>query len=1078
MNAVRAGLAGLGLSLGLAACGGGDGAMNTPPVLDPVTGAVRESPLNTFLSIVPPGSSGVPNGGLGGPVPGQPQLSFAPYYRDQLDLYENLAHARTPLRSDSCTPPASIDQHARRSDQACNYYKPAGLTLSEADAVSSREVTAPNGRTASLRRDGWGVPYIDAQDRVSAEFALGWAAAEDRLWLFDILRYAGRGRASEKLGPSPMTYDLDLEFGSDSAYSEAELTQIVNNAVAKLGPLGPMFLQDVQMFVAGMNAYIEFLRSPAGLLRVPLEYSSLGVGVGSRATFPPAPFTVNDIVANAVLIQSALGLGGGGEGANVALLQALDPSITGGTTVLPQAACELWRDLRHADAADTPHSTRRRFETQSPAVLDESCPMNLPAGVAIWDQGSFRGHTLEAAGPAGLPGLTSALVVTLNSLPLLNRLAGAGFGGRAGAGAQAQNVEVPLRLAGVAPSSSRQLAVDPGASRRQFLAALGLPARTSNWIAAAGSETQSGHPILVGGPQTGYFLPQLLWEAAVVSRGNTPFEFAARGVTTVNLPYIVIGRGIDFAWTPTSAGSDFTDTRVSELCNTDGSSPSRNDANGDGYPDADGYVYRGRCVRLYRRLDTWMANPTVASIALGGGLVPERVERYVLRTHYGPVVGTATVQGRPVIVSRQRSTFLADVDTAAPFALLTTHGLDMDPVRFKKLFNSMTATFNWLYADENDIAYIQSGLYPLRHPQHNPELPAWGDGRFEWQADENLPADFFDRYGGNAASGALPYPSRAIPTLMDDQGYYEWPGFLPLEAHIQDTNPPEGYFANWNNSGAPGWWAADGNGTYGPTHRVEALRQRLAAFQGAGRKHDLASMIEIAADAAFTDLRGMDVLPLLQQLARGGELSVAQRAALDLLQGWQDEGSANWIDGSAGLGAYRRDRDADGVYDRRDAVVLMDVWYTRLMETVTPQLAAIEASGAGVLSARHDAPREQGSAYQEGWFQHMRRLLATALNLPGRVDYRALRCAGSDSAAACRAAVLQALDAALADLGGLGNRANWDGRQLTYAKGPRCGVVEDCDAVEHTAFAFQPVPPIHWTNRPTYQQAVEIREGR
>lgn len=1077
--------AGVMLGATLAACGGGSSGGDASGGLDPGAGSgagsggIVDSPLNTFMSIVPPGSSGVPNGGIGGPIPGQPQLTFAPFYRDQLDLYENLAHAQTPLRSDACNPPASIDQHARRSDQACNYYKPAGLTLDESQAVSSRMLTAPNGATASLRRDGWGVPYIDAQDRLSAEFALGFAAAEDRLWLFDILRFAGRGRASEKLGPSPMTYDLDLEFGSDSAYSEDELTQIVDNAVAKLGPLGPMFLQDTQMFVAGMNAYVDFLQTPAGLARIPLEYASIGVGVGSRATFPPAPFTVNDIVANAVLIQSALGLGGGGEGRNVELLQALDPTITGGATSLPEAACRLWRDLRHADAADTPHTTQQRFATQSPPSLDETCPMSLPAGVAIWDRGSFQGHVLEAAGPAGLPGLTSALVVSLDALLPLDLLSGAGFGGRAAnRNASADPVQVPLRVAGLRAPVQKRIAADPGHSRRQMLSALGFPQSTSNWIAAAGSETQSGHPILVGGPQTGYFLPQLLWEAAVVSRGNTPFEFAARGVTTVNLPYIVIGRGIDFAWTPTSAGSDFTDMRVSRLCNTDGSSPSRADADGDGFPDSDGYVYRGRCVRLFKRLETWMANPTVASIALGGALLPERVERYVLRTHYGPVSGTANVQGEPVIVSRQRSTFLADVDTAAPFALLTTTGLQMDHTRFKKLFNSMTATFNWLYADENDIAFIQSGLYPQRHPQHNPELPVWGDGNFEWAVDENLPADFFDLYGGDAAAGAQPYPSRAVPMSIDDQGYYEWPGFLPLEAHIQDTNPPQGYFANWNNSGAPGWWAADGNGTYGPTHRVQSLNLRLAAFKDSGRKHDLASMIEIAGDAAFTDLRGLDVLPLLLEIARSGDLDADQTLALDLLQRWLDEGSAQWIDATPGLGAYRRDRDDDGIYDQRYAVVLMDAWYTRLMETVTPQLSAIEAAGASALSARYDAPRDQGSAYQEGWFQHMRRLLSTALNKPDRVDYRALRCAGSASVADCRNAVLLALQQALEDLGGLPNMVNWDGSQLLYAKGEDCGVVEDCDAVEHTAFAFQPVPAIHWINRPTFQQAVEIRQGR
>lgn len=95
-----------------------------------------------------------------------------------------------------------------------------------------------------------------------------------------------------------------------------------------------------------------------------------------------------------------------------------------------------------------------------------------------------------------------------------------------------------------------------------------------------------------------------------------------------------------------------------------------------------------------------------------------------------------------------------------------------------------------------------------------------------------------------------------------------------------------------------------------------------------------------------------------------------------------------------------------------------------------------------------------------------------------RTDYRALKCAGVDDVAGGRAAVLLALDEALADLGGLGNQANWSGTELRYAKSEDCGVVEDCDAVEHTSFAFQPVPAIHWINRPTFQQAAEIRQSR
>src|SRR3546814_1648927 len=169
-------------------------------------------------------------------------------------------------------------------------------TRFRADAVSKRTMTEPNGKTVTIRRDGWGVPYIEAECRESAEYGLGFAAAQDRLWLFDVLRRAGRGRASEFLGPSDTTYGLDLEFGPPAGYSEDELTDMIDRTVAKLGPLGPMFLDDTQSFVAGMNAYITYLEG-AGVTELPPEYATLALEVPPN--FPPKPFTVNDIVANA-----------------------------------------------------------------------------------------------------------------------------------------------------------------------------------------------------------------------------------------------------------------------------------------------------------------------------------------------------------------------------------------------------------------------------------------------------------------------------------------------------------------------------------------------------------------------------------------------------------------------------------------------------------------------------------------------------------------------------------------------------------------------------------------------------------
>src|SRR5262249_54142363 len=156
-----------------------------------------------------------------------------------------------------------------------------------------------------------------------------------------------------------------------------------------------------------------------------------------------------------------------------------------------------------------------------------------------------------------------------------------------------------------------------------------------------------------------------------------------------------------------------------------------------------------------------------------------------------------------------------------------------------------------------------------------------------------------------------------------------------------------------------------------------------------------------------------------------------------------------------------RDRDADGRYDFRAQVVLLDAWYPHLIDALLPQLVAVESSGASALQARYDAPRAQGSAYQEGWYEHMKRVLEMVLGVEGKASYRVLRCADG-TLEGCRAGVLTALDRALEDLGGLTDVDGWDGTQLANAKGKAGATVESYDAVEHTSFALIPVPPIHW----------------
>ncbi len=1018
-----------------------------------------------FLDVLPAGNNGNSAGGAGLPLPGFP-AKYPPNFADQAGLYGDLSYAQPNLRAAPCNPPVDISQHSASSDLACNYFKNEGLTPDK--VVSTEKLATPYDGTVTIQRDGWGVPFVTADNRRNAMYGFGYAQAEDRLWLLDALRNVGRGRLTEFLGAAPEFVGIDAGLALTAGYSEDELAQMVDASAAKFGDFGTFILGDIDADLAGINAYIDSL-SGVNADKKPPEYLLLKQG-----GFPPPHFTRNDIVASAIFIQALFAIGGGSESTNELLLQQIDPTVTAGVATVPENACKIWRDIRHADDPDATRTTDHSAQ-QSPASLDETCPQTLPAGAAIWDVGSYQAFNAYVVGE----------VVAANAVPTV--------ASRKNSGAVARGV-VHTMLAAHKAHGSRStklratVALSPyeqlrGALRR---AGVGLPGSMSNWMAVTAAHTQSGHPIGVMGPQTSYFDPQLLWEVALKSNGGTALDFNGRGIVFANLPYILIGRGSNYAWSATSGDSDLIDTRVSYLCNLDGSPASR-DTGTDGFPQADGYLYdvgdgNGmQCRPLYRRHDEWIAKPSVASIGSSGPLARKQVDRYVLRTHYGPVFATATVNGLPAVISTQRSTFFGELDTTVPFALTATSSA-YGAQRFQQLFNGVTGTFNWLYVDSTDVGYVQSGLLPLRAAAQSPDLPVWGDGRYEWANDRALTAEFFSTYGGSVS-----YPGRVTPVAQNggplNGGYYEWQNFLPLASHPQDLNPAKGYILSWNNSPAKGWWAADNRAGWAAIHRVDTEKPRFDAFLAANRKFDFANVVEIMGDAGYTDLRGQELLPLLLRMMQAGTLTSTQQQIVDSMQQWIDDGSSAWISGQPGLGAWRRDRDGDGKYDSREQVVLMDAWYLHLMDTMTSQLAALapdpDAYGltscsSNVILCRYDAPRAQGSAYEFGWYQIMYRMLQTTLNTPGHTDYRALLCAGTGVFDDCRTAVLSALDLALTDLGGWNNHTRWSGRELPNAMGKTNATVEQYDEIEFQDFSLLADPAMPWINRPTFQQVVEI----
>ncbi|HWC08970.1 MAG TPA: penicillin acylase family protein, partial [Solirubrobacterales bacterium] len=104
------------------------------------------------------------------------------------------------------------------------------------------ELEELSGRVG-VRRDRWGVPHIEADDRHDLYYALGFCHGQDRLWQMDFYRRVVRGRVSEMAGAEGLPVDrLLLTLG------------IRRVAEAEVATLDPSLLAQLERFCAGVNA--------------------------------------------------------------------------------------------------------------------------------------------------------------------------------------------------------------------------------------------------------------------------------------------------------------------------------------------------------------------------------------------------------------------------------------------------------------------------------------------------------------------------------------------------------------------------------------------------------------------------------------------------------------------------------------------------------------------------------------------------------------------------------------------------------------------------------------------------------
>jgi hypothetical protein len=361
------------------------------------------------------------------------------------------------------------------------------------------------------------------------------------------------------------------------------------------------------------------------------------------------------------------------------------------------------------------------------------------------------------------------------------------------------------------------------------------------------------------------------------------------------------------------------------------------------------------------------------------------------------------------------------------------------PAEFMKAACRIQYTFNWFYADPDHIAYFNSGIHPKRADRAHPDLPVPGTRKFEWK-------------------GWVP-PSQALLSgaEISDANVSPRTNFSRQEgckAHPQVVD--QRYITSWNNKQAPGFRAPENDWSRGPVFRSSRLDDRVEARIRGSRKASLEELVDAMEDAGTVDLRGDVVLPLaLEAIQRSGvKTSGEVRAALKTLSSWQ------------GSGSHRRDKDADGTYDDAEAVRIMDAWWPRWVTAqFKPKLGGGLFEAIQHVVGLHDAPGPGGSSFITGWYGYVDKDLRTILDHDVRQPFSREYC-GDGRLKACGKALVRSLEAALAH----------DSDAELYPDGP-CdrGDAQWCnDAVEHSASGAITQPPIHWIDRPTFQQAVQI----
>ena len=380
-----------------------------------------------FRDVLPPGENGLDNATE--LLEFEAKGTYPSHFTDELPLYADLLYASPTLTH----------------EQIGNYFHDATFGVKEGELASKE---SPRADVTIERDSAFGIPHVYATTRGGVMFGAGYAAAEDRLFLMDVLRHTARAELSSFAGGSEGDRAMDRAQWLIAPYNEADLESQIAAAPKLYGKAGEEVVEDLKEYVAGINQYIDEAELDPN--KLPAEYAALGK--------IPAEWKPTDVIAEASLIGGIFGQGGGGELGSAIALEAFEKQFG------KRAGRLAWKDFREQNDPEAPTTVSKAFpyETTSPFATK---------GLAMPEPGSVTYVNDGSGSMAPTPG--EQMTDTPDPQPVPN---------------------------------------DGSIGSELMQALHAHPALDSNWELINKEHSTDGHSIAVMGPQVGYYTPEILME--------------------------------------------------------------------------------------------------------------------------------------------------------------------------------------------------------------------------------------------------------------------------------------------------------------------------------------------------------------------------------------------------------------------------------------------------------------------------------------------------------------------------------------------------------------------------------------